>query len=309
MLKKLLIGMTLTAGCVSAAWGQNASPGSATDYPPFAAQNLVLKHVPKPVGRKTILFNGRDLADWDAWLGYSDPAKTYRAPKEAPLGTSGAGQAFRVVTEDGRPALYIPGKSWGALVHKGDFANYHLRLEYKWGPGRWAPRETAPPNNGLLYHSYGPMGAMFGTWMKSVEFEIMQESTGMVLGVAPEMLVRTTAGRDPAIAAPNLRFLLGGREVEIGMLRRTGNVENARDAERPAGQWNRLDLYVVGDKAVHVVNGVPVMKVLGIRTTDAAGNSVPLTHGRIQLQSEGAETYFRDIVLEPIDRLPEVVVK
>jgi hypothetical protein len=36
---------------------------------------------------------------------------------------------------------------------------------------------------------------------------------------------------------------------------------------------------------------------------------VPLTHGRIQLQSEGAETFFRKIVLEPIARLPKITVR
>jgi hypothetical protein len=205
--------------------------------------------------------------------------------------------------------LYVPGQTWGALVHKGVFANYHLRLEYNWGPGRWAPRENAPPNNGLLYHSHGRMGAVFGTWMKSVEFEIMQGSTGMVLGVGPEILVRTSVIGDPAIAPPHLRFLQGGREVEVGMSRKEWNVENASDAGRAAGKWNRLVLYVLGDKAVHVVNGVPVMVVGGIRLTDGRGGSTPLTRGRIQLQSEGAETYFRNIVLEPIDRLPVVVVR
>ena len=39
---------------------------------------------------------------------------------------------------------------------------------------------------------------------------------------------------------------------------------------------------------------------------DSAGRRTPLTHGRIQLQSEGAETYFRDITLTPITRLPEI---
>ena len=33
----------------------------------------------------------------------------------------------------------------------------------------------------------------------------------------------------------------------------------------------------------------------------------PLTHGAIQLQSEGAETFFRDIVIEPITALPRIV--
>ncbi len=83
----------------------------------------------------------------------------------------------------------------------------------------------------------------------------------------------------------------------------------ARDPERPVGEWNTLDLYVFGARPVHVVNGVPVMALHDIATVDDAGRRTPLTHGRIQLQSEGAETYFRDIVLTPIDRLPELRVR
>ena len=87
----------------------------------------------------------------------------------------------------------------------------------------------------------------------------------------------------------------------------TWNVEAATDAERPVGQWNTLDLYVFGDRAVHVVNGVPVAQIRNLATVDAEGTRQPLTHGRIQLQSEGAETWFRNITVEPIKSLPKIV--
>src|SRR5579871_1630926 len=38
------------------------------------------------------------------------------------------------------------------------------------------------------------------------------------------------------------------------------------------------------------------------------GRARPLTSGRIQLQSEGAETYLRNITIEPIDHLPTVAI-
>jgi hypothetical protein len=207
-----------------------------------------------------------------------------------------------VVQEDGRPALYVNGKTWGSLVHKGDFRDYHLRLQYKWGPGRWAPRETLPPNNGLLYHSHGAPGAVFGTWSRSMEFEIMLGSVGMVVRVGEPVSATVSAVDDPTLIDPKLRFSPGGRDVTVATP--NWNVEAAVDAEKPAGEWNTLDLYVLGDRAIHVVNGMPVMEVRGIR---AEGQ--PLTHGAIQLQSEGAETFFRDIVLEPITALPKIVAR
>jgi len=273
--------------------------------PALAAPSLKLADAPKPAGPATSLFNGQDLKDWDAWLGYADPALTYTRPAVAPLGaTARSAEIFKVVVEDGRPALYVNGKTWGSLVHRGDFRNYHLRLQYKWGAGRWAPRETQAPNNGLLYHSHGAPGAVWGTWSQAVEFEIMTGSIGMVVPVGDAINATTTVVDDPALIAPKLRFAPGGRAKAVKGGTADWNVEAYSDAEKPAGQWNTLDLYVLGDRAIHVVNGVPVLEV-----RDLKADGQPLTHGAIQLQSEGAETFFRDITLEPIASLPRVVAE
>ena len=58
---------------------------------------------------------------------------------------------------------------------------------------------------------------------------------------------------------------------------------------------------------MHVVNGVPVGEVHDLATIGPDGRQ-PLTHGRIQLQSEGAETWVRAITVEPITTLPKIVV-
>lgn len=275
----------------------------AVASPALAAPALTLTEVPKAAGPAVSLFNGQDLNDWSAWLGYRDPALTYKQPAIAPIGaTAESAQIFKVVQEDGRPALYVNGKTWGSLLHKGDFRDYHLRLQYKWGPGRWAPRETLPPNNGLLYHSHGAPGAVFGTWSRSMEFEIMLGSVGMVVRVGDPVSATVSAIDDPSLIDPKLRFSPSGRDVTVATP--NWNVEAAVDAEKPAGEWNTLDLYVLGDRAIHVVNGVPVLEVRDMR---AEGQ--PLTHGAIQLQSEGAETFFRDIVLEPITALPKIVAR
>jgi hypothetical protein len=270
---------------------------------PAAAADLALTDVPKAAGPATSLFNGHDLSDWNAWLGYADPALTYKRPPVAPLGASPlAAEIFKVVVEDGRPAIYVNGKTWGSLVHKGDFRDYHLRLQYKWGKGRWVPRETQAPNNGLLYHSHGAPGLVWGTWSQSVEFEIMTGSIGMVVPVGEAISATTNAVDDPALIPPKLRFAPNGRVQTTKGGTANWNVEAYSDAEKPTGEWNTLDLYVLGDRAIHVVNGVPVMEV-----RDLKADGRPLTHGAIQLQSEGAETFFRDIVLEPITSLPKVV--
>lgn len=283
--------------------------------PAFAPQRLVLDDSQVAAGKTAQLFNGKDLGGWDTWLGYTVPMTTYGTPSSAPIGlnhdTSGI---FQVVVEDGQPAIYSSGKLFGGLITKRVYGDYHLRLQYKWGPNNWMP---FPRNNGLLYHSHGRYGAFFGTWMTAVEFEIVPKSIGMLLTVGDSkgknsfatvdwrVGADVEAAQDAALPYPKRRYMLGGKLIPIRFP--AFNVEANVDAERPIGEWNTLDLYVLGNRSIHVVNGIPVMVASNITTTDEkTGKRIPLTRGRIQLQSEGAETFFRNISIEPIKRLPIV---
>ncbi|MBB5709490.1 3-keto-disaccharide hydrolase [Sphingomonas xinjiangensis] len=277
--------------------------------PQTAVQRLALADVPRPTGKPVALFDGRSLRDWQPWLGYADPGVTYKAdPANVPVGTGRDTRGdFAVRTVDGEPAIWIKGETWGSLVHRADLRDYHLRLQYKWGDKTWAPREKEPRNNGLLYHTHGVPGEVFGTWRPSVEFEIMKGSTGMIVMVGTKVRAQTDVAYDPRLIAPHLRYRTGGRTIDMVNGTPTWNVEAATDAERAIGEWNTLDLYVLGDRAVHVVNGVPVAEVRDMAVIGADGVRRPLTHGNIQLQSEGAETWFRRITVEPIRSLPRVI--
>ncbi|MHA6720630.1 3-keto-disaccharide hydrolase [Sphingomonas sp. RS6] len=308
----LLKGLILLLALPGVAFAQESieQARAVAGAPAATPQRLTLVDLPKPVGEAISLFDGHSLAGWAPWLGYPDPSVTYQAkPAATPIGTSrDTSGDFAVREVDGEPAIWIKGETWGSLVQARDLSNYHLRLEFKWGERTWAPRKTLPRNNGLLYHTHGTPGDVFGTWRPSVEFEIMKGSTGMIVMVGSQVRGRTAAVVDPAIMAPHLRFRMGGREVEMVNGTPTWNVEAAIDAEKPIGEWNVLDLYVVGDRAVHVVNGVPVAEVHGLSVIGPDGARQPLTHGQIQLQSEGAETWFRRITVEPIRSLPRIVV-
>ena len=75
------------------------------------------------------------------------------------------------------------------------------------------------------------------------------------------------------------------------------------DVEKASGEWNQLDLYCHGDTSVHVLNG-KVMMVLYHNAQVDSGNVRPLTKGRIQLQSEGAEVFYKQVRIRSIDRIP-----
>lgn len=251
-----------------------------------------------------MLFNGRDLDGWDVFLG---PAKringTYPAVGKAIGLNNDPTGIFSVRTVDGAPAIRSDGRIWGTLTTRGDYRNYHLHIEYKWGDGRWPETRPPPRNNGVLYHSYGEFGASDQTWMNSVELEMIFGQVAGANPVSSEVRFKTQVGRDVAIDTPTKRrFMLGGRTIGDGG-ESVDFVQGASDPEHPLGQWNSIDLYAFGDRSIQVLNGVPVMALSDIT---AGKNRLPLTHGRIQLQSEGAETFFRKVTLQSIEKLPTI---
>lgn len=250
------------------------------------------------------LFNGHDLSGWDTWLGAPEvpamPIKLWGEwPAQIGLNHDEDG-IFSVVTEDGEPAIRISGETWGALTSQEEYANYHLSLKYKWGEARFAPRAEKPRNSGLLYHATGQQGAFWTYWMRSVEFEIMQGATGdftSVDGVTGEIATHW----DWNAPVPWQRYMHNASALSVGGM--IFRVSAAEDFEHARGEWNTLDLHVLGDSSVHQVNGHTVMRIDNL-AHEKDGHSVPLDKGKIQFQSEGAEIYFRDIRIEDIDTLP-----
>jgi hypothetical protein len=82
----------------------------------------------------------------------------------------------------------------------------------------------------------------------------------------------------------------------------------SKQYENPVGDWNTVEVFTVGNESVHVVNGHPVVHVKGAVLEQGAEGSVPLVRGRIQLQSESMEVFFRAISLEPIERIPAALL-
>jgi hypothetical protein len=60
--------------------------------------------------------------------------------------------------------------------------------------------------------------------------------------------------------------------------------------ENPDGEWNRQEVICDGSRIINVLNGVVVNEAV----------EVSPSAGKIQIQSELAEIYFRRIELHPI---------
>ena len=80
------------------------------------------------------------------------------------------------------------------------------------------------------------------------------------------------------------------------------SLKNA-DREKPTGHWNTLEIICMGNSSVHVINGKVVSAIENSKST-LKELPQPLLSGKIQLQSEGAEAYYKDIKIRTIQAVP-----
>jgi hypothetical protein len=250
-------------------------------------------------GKWLSLFNGKDLSQWDTWLGNPHKGKT-------PVGlNTDPNNVYTVVKEDGQPAIRISGETFGALTSKEDHENYHLKLEFKWGKKKWPPRENAVRDSGLLYHCVGKHGAAGSFWMKSQELQIQEKDCGDYWSVAGGIVDVEGVRKD---GKGPVYYKKGGEKFTVPSKGIGPRIVKDGDHEKPSGEWNTIELYTVGPTSVHVVNGKVVMVLTGSRHM-VDGKEVPLTRGKIQIQSEGAEVFYRNIALRPITKIPAELLK
>ncbi len=245
------------------------------------------------VPKETIpLFNGSDLSAFYTFI------------KERGRDTDPK-QVFTVV--DG--AIRVSGEEWGCITTNEEYADYHLVAEFKWGPKTWPPREKAARDNGILLHSTGEDGGYSGTWMHSIECQIIEGGTGDMLVVGDgSKKFSLTVSAAPEKQGSSPVYQPGGEPETLNSGRANWwgrdpdwedviDFRGKRDVEHPVGQWNRLECIARGDTVRIVLNGVLVNEAFDMKPRA----------GRIQIQSEGAEIFFRRFDLHPLDSLPEPV--
>ena len=241
----------------------------------------------------TVLFNGKNFDGWDRYLALPLDSNG-RKTSDKPLGLNNDPQKVFTINKKEK-TLRISGQSWGAVFTKGEFENYHLQLKFKWGVAKWAEKKDSPYDSGLLYHSVGEPGKENGgSWMRSQEFQIEEGNTGdyWTIGKVLQSI--------PVIETKSKLFVYDPK----GKLKTFGVdgfpwCKQLSNEEKPYGEWNTLDLYCFGDTSVHVVNGKVVMVLYQSRQL-VNGQEEPLTKGKIQLQSEGGEIFYKDIRIRSI---------
>ncbi len=255
------------------------------------------------------LFNGRDLSGWTTWLvdaSDTDPRGVYSV-------------------RDG--LLRLSGDGFGYLSTARAYKNYRLVVEVKWGTRNYRTRQGMARDSGIFLHSVGPEGNSYdcgwgssqrntdrdvtgGAYKAAIECQVMEGGFGDILlihgryGDGRHVPVRaivhaTKRDVDPDYAKYQFDPEAGELELIGGAIawqhkdtawRDVPGFRGKSDIESPLGQWTRVECVCRGDRIQVLINGKPV---------NEAYNLFPAA-GKILLQLEGSEIFFRKIELHPL---------
>lgn len=260
------------------------------------------------------LFNGKDLKGWETFI--SRPQPMWDVPGLARDASGNYAEnigvnrdplkVFTFSEVDGGPAMRVSGQGFGVIATLDSFSNYHLRLQVKWGEKKWEPRLQAVRDSGLLYHAFGEQGSLDRHWLPSVEFQIQEHDMGDLFALGTQITVPVRRLPSPTGKGTLHVYDPAGEPLDFKQERPIGNrAVRAADHEKPYGEWNTLELIVIGADSIHIVNGQVVMRLRNARRKDESGAwTEPLTKGRIALQTEGAEVFYRDVEIRSITEIP-----
>lgn len=292
----------------------------------WAAESKYRPHEPwiQPVyglqseGWTDLFPNGDFRKHWDVFMGVPLHVQDKEVPgytaamKEAgkPIGLNKDPlNVFTLDTVDGEPAIRISGEVYACLTSKMAYEDYHFQWQFKWGEHKWAPRLDKPKDSGILYHCTGEHG-QWGKqkcWMSSVECQVELGDCGeywSLVGSYADIAARKVDdSQHPYAWDPKGEVMTFAPTKQGGV---NGNCQEAVDREFPEGEWNTMDIYVLGDRAIHLVNGHVVLALQNIRRKHD-DQEVSLTRGYLQIQSEAAEIYYKGLRIHPITRFPDEI--
>lgn len=252
-----------------------------------AAQDRIATAI-RPTEGVIRLCNGKDLAGLYAWVRDGQRNDTKRV--------------FTV--HDG--VIHVSGEGFGYLATEQEYRDYHLTVEYKWGERTDGGKYVR--NSGLLLHATGPDGnAGKGAWMASIECQLAQGCAGDLIPI------RGQVGDDPLPVSFKSEIVYGpdkrprwrpggdvltftGRQLWWNQhdpdFKELLDTRGKHDVESPRDQWTKVECLCDGNRITVQINGVTVNQCF-----DASPAA-----GKILLQSEGHEIYFRNFELHPLKK-------
>ncbi len=237
----------------------------------------------------------RDFSKWEIWMGV--PGNKWSEREPLGLGADPK-KVFSVIEKDnGELILKISGEIYAGLTSLDTFKDYHFSCEVKFGTKKWPPRLNKPRDSGVLYHASGSHGAFWKVWKRSVEYQVQEGDFGDLYSLAG------TAADVRQLRPDKGKPLWDTSQPysEAGSVSR----DRSREYENPPEKWNRVDIIAIGDQSMHFINKSLVLALDNIRHKETGER---LESGQIQLQSEGAEVFYKNISIKPADSFPEWAV-
>ena len=239
------------------------------------------------------LFNGQNLDGWYTWLAdtqYDDPRDVFSVR---------AGQ------------IRLSGDGFGYLATQDPYQNYHLVVEYRWGQRNYRSRVGKARDSGLFLHGNGPDGNSAdgdGAFMMAIECQIMEAAVGDLMLIRsrddktftpPSFASTVSSVRDAdgwPFYAPNGQPWSREGWGRLNRIHKradwqdTVGIEDRSGIEKPWNRWNRLECCCQEDTIRVTLNGQPVN----------AAHSIRPRAGKILLQCEGSEIFFRKVDLQRV---------
>jgi 3-keto-disaccharide hydrolase len=235
------------------------------------------------------LFNGKDFTGLRTWLKETqreDPRKVFRAEEEI---------------------IHVSGEGSGYVATESEYRNYHLAVEFLWGQRTNGGKYVR--NSGILLNITGPDGGAGGSWPSCIECQLAQGCVGDLIVIRGKddtgetIPVQVAAETELAADGRRHRWKAGGELKTFpparGQLwwsrhdwdfKEFLDTRGKEDVESPPGEWTRVECIAAGGRLTIIVNGQKV---------NECQNVFP-TAGRIALQCEGFEVYFRKFELQPL---------
>jgi hypothetical protein len=163
--------------------------------------------------------------------------------------------------------LHVSGQDFGYIATEKSYRNFHLSLDFKWGEKRYPPRLNEKRDAGICFNVEMTSNKI---WPKSAECQIQEGDVGDLW-----LIDSVTAFVDGISTEP----------------KDYARVMKSHDAERPRGEWNTVEVISENGKFRFIVNGKVVNE----------GEYLSVTSGRILLQSEGAELFYRNIRIRELE--------
>ncbi len=231
-------------------------------------------------------FSQPDMGQFTTWLkktGHEDPDKVFRL-------------------ENG--VLRCGDEDMGYVATKQSYRDYHLSVEYKWG--RKNPTDKYVRNSGILLNGVGPDGSQSGIWMTSIECQLAQGCEGdliLIRGKTAEgqpfpatITSYVTNGPDgkPRWNENGTRTVYSGRQFWWSKhqpgFKELIDTRGESDVASPLGEWTKVECLCHQGRITIKVNGFVVNECFDVQPAS----------GKILLQSEGHEVFFRNMEIRPI---------